>query len=129
MINGKLPKTWECLATDEAEKEHVKGVVQTNLVHEEHNQLGLSEAIHVNHFSQEIKSYRVTAYVTRFITNLKSRISKTSDIEEELNTDEIRVAKEMCILDVQKEIENDAKFPSIEEKSRRAKGIWNYGVQ
>ena len=59
LVNGKPPKILENLATDEAEKERIKRVVQTNLVHEENNQLCLSAAIDVNRFSQDIKLYRV----------------------------------------------------------------------
>ena len=103
LVTSKLPKTLENVATEEAEKERIKSVIQTKLVHEELYQIDLKTAIGVSRFSQEIRLCRVTAYLLRFIANLKSRISQTSQIEGAMTTEKIRVAKRMRLVDAQRE--------------------------
>ena len=115
LITEEWPKKLENLDTDEAEKERVKRVVQSNLVQETELMPSISSVIDCNRFSKEIKLYRVTARVLRFINNLKARVRKEDVVNGELSTEETRLAQRLWLEEIQREFDKDPKFQKIRE--------------
>ena len=75
----------------------------------------LGECIKVSRYSSVLRLVRVTAYVLRFINNLKRSLAKQENLKCELSVDEINAAEKLWIREVQAEIERRPVFQQIEK--------------
>jgi len=75
----------------------------------------LGELIKVSRYSSVLRLVRVTAYVLRFINNLKRSLAKQENLKCELSVDEINAAEKLWIREVQAEIERRPVFQQIEK--------------
>ena len=91
----------------------------------------LNELIPVERFSELNKLFRVTAYVLRFVNNIRARIAKTEPIIEEINYQELENARLRWLLCVQNKVTEDENFRNLksnlnlfqdEDKLLRCKG-------
>ena len=75
----------------------------------------VNEVIDCEHFSDLHKLFRITAYVKRFIVNLRSRICKNViALNGSLTVAEVEMAKTLWIKHVQQLIFQDAKFKQMQ---------------
>ena len=75
----------------------------------------VNEVIDCEHFSDFHKLFRITAYVKRFIVNLRSRICKNViALSGGLTVAEVEVAKTLWIKHVQQLISQNAKFKQMQ---------------
>ena len=75
----------------------------------------VNEIIGCEHFSDLHKLFRITAYVKRFIVNLRSRICKSETaLNGRLTVAEVEMAKTLWIKHVQQLIFQDAKFKQMQ---------------
>ena len=75
----------------------------------------IDEVIDCEHFSDLHKLFRITAYVKRFIINLRSRICKNEIVlNESLTVAEVEMVKTLWIKHVQQLIFQDAKFKQMQ---------------
>ena len=76
---------------------------------------GISKIIDINTFSSIDRLFRVTAYVLRFIANLKAKGNNSAvPIKlEELNAEELKHAETKWVIDSQISIRNDPKFNQL----------------
>eukprot|EP00112_Aurelia_sp_Birch-Aquarium-sp1_P000703 Seg1067.16 transcript_id=Seg1067.16/GoldUCD/mRNA.D3Y31 product="putative protein K02A2.6" protein_id=Seg1067.16/GoldUCD/D3Y31 len=115
LVTEEWPKKLQNLDADEAEEERVKRVVQSNIVRQTESKQNLSSVIDCNRFSKEIKLYRVTARVLRFINNLKACVRKEDTVDGELSTEETRKAQKLWLEEIQRAFDEDPKFPKVRE--------------
>ena len=95
------------------------------------NKQGLHEIISVERFSNLSKLIRVTAFILRFVRNIRARMSKTEPIVDELKHQEIEQARLRWLLASQAKIKEDVNFCNLksnlnlfedEDKLLRCKG-------
>ena len=73
--------------------------------------VALPNIIAIDHFNNFEKLIRVVAYVNRFITNLKKKLSnKELLLSEEISVNEINYAERMMIIDCQKDINKQTNY-------------------
>ena len=73
----------------------------------------ISRVIDISRFSNLQRLLRVTAYVLRFLKNLKARLSPDNEqsvIGSEIEAKEMEVAEQYWILDVQKSLQQNKRF-------------------
>ena len=76
---------------------------------------GISKIIDINIFSSLHRLFRVTAYVLRFIANVKAKQNNSSSLVklEELNAEELKNAELKWVVDAQTSIRKDPKFDQL----------------
>ena len=75
----------------------------------------LEESIKVSEYSSVLRLVRVTAYVLRFVNNLKCRLSKREPTISELSLDEINSAEKLWIREVQAAVKEKSTFQQVEK--------------
>ena len=73
----------------------------------ENQKPGVSQVIEIGKYSSLDKLLRITAYVCRFIRNLKAKRTGEEIIVEPLTVPEIMLAERFWIMEVQAELQND----------------------
>ena len=75
----------------------------------------LAVLINVSKYSSVLRLVRVTAYVLRFVNNLKCRLARREPQSSDLTVDEINSAERLWIREVQREIEQKPTFQQAEK--------------
>ena len=98
-----------------SKKQHDSSVL-VNIVSEEatsENRLNLDCIIPLEKFSSLQRLMRVTAYVLRFVSNLKQSKKKKELIAGEVTQEEMDQARELWIKEVQRSVYNDKNFDQV----------------
>ena len=95
----------------------------TGLVVVEHDSSGLSEIIEIDKFSSLGILVRTTAWVLRFVNNLKAAMKGNQTKVGELGVQEILVAEKLSIREVQNELQKLPKYKDLVTQL----GIFNDG--
>ena len=90
-----------------------KKKMTTGLVVVEHDSSGLSEIIEMDRFSSLGKLVRTTAWVLRFVNNLKAATKGNQTKVGELGVQEILVAEKLLIREVQNELQKLPKYKDL----------------
>ncbi|XP_028512935.1 uncharacterized protein LOC110232368 [Exaiptasia diaphana] len=101
-----LEQTQESL--DEAKKSEVH-----NLLVNKDVETGIEHAIDINRCGTLKKLVRVTAWVTRFITNAKNKIKREELLEGELTANEVKLAEESWVKAAQKSLKDQNNFKEL----------------
>ena len=101
------PQTLVLDEPSEAQEEKRKTNV---LLVTENQKPGVSQVIEIGKYSSLDKLLRITAYVCRFIRNLKAKRTGEEIIVEPLTVPEIMLAERFWIMEVQAELQNESKY-------------------
>ncbi|XP_065052637.1 uncharacterized protein LOC135681915, partial [Rhopilema esculentum] len=117
---GSVPSNVLVEEPIEAKEERKKEVVVMTVVEEP---IGIEEVIEINKYSKLGKLLRVTAYVQRFISNLKNRLAKKEVNVGRLEVDDIEKAEMEWIKSAQKTLQSNSDY----QKYKNQLGIVDEG--
>ena len=117
---GSVPSNVLVEEPIEAKEERKKEVVVMTVVEEP---IGIEEVIEINRYSKLGKLLRVTAYVQRFISNLKNRLAKKEVNVGRLEVDDIEKAEMEWIKSAQKTLQSNSDY----QKYKNQLGIVDEG--
>ena len=107
------PSTPEGIETDESTLESKKGLVLTLTAKK---QFSPENIINVQKYSKINKLYRVTAYVKRFISNIKAKKRGVQSLKGELSAEEIVGAERVWILAMQDDLKQQDTYVSLSKE-------------
>ena len=117
-VIGTEPDTWLQLKKESSssQKKQHNSTVLANVVADRvtsERKLNLDCIIPLKGFSSLQRLVRVTAYVLRFVSNLKRKNEKKELTDEDLKQEEIERARELWIREMQGSVLNDEKFDQV----------------
>ena len=107
------PKQEPISDTEETEEERATSMVALDITDED----GLGSIMDVTRYGTLWKLFRITAWVVRFIWNIRAKLRGKQKISDEfLHTEETEAARKMWLISAQEDLKKEKHFPELEKR-------------
>ena len=107
------PKQEPISDTEEMEEERVTSMVALDIIDED----GLGSIMDVTRYGTLWKLFRITAWVVRFIWNIRAKLRGKQKISDKfLCTEETEAARKMWLISAQEDLKEEKHFPELEKR-------------
>ena len=107
------PKQEPISDTEETEEERATSMVALDITDED----GLGSIMDVTRYGTLWKLFRITAWVVRFVWNIRAKLRGKQKISDEfLHTEETEAARKMWLISAQEDLKKEKHFPELEKR-------------
>ena len=107
------PKQEPISDTEETEEERATSMVASDITDED----GLGSIMDVTRYGTFWKLFRITAWVVRFVWNIRAKLRGKQKISDEfLHTEETEAARKMWLISAQEDLKKEKHFPELEKR-------------
>ena len=107
------PKQEPISDTEETEEERATSMVALDITDED----GLGSIMDVTRYGTLWKLFRITAWVVRFVWNIRAKLRGKQKISNEfLHTEETEAARKMWLISAQEDLKKEKHFPELEKR-------------
>ena len=107
------PKQEPISDTEEMEEERVTSMVALDITDED----GSGSIMDITRYGTLWKLFRITAWVVRFVWNIRAKLRGKQKISDEfLHTEETEAARKMWLISAQEDLKKEKHFPELEKR-------------